>query len=56
MKCEICKTKIAETFLGKMVGTTLKDAKGKQRTICFDCQKKFPKKQDALSEMGASVA
>ena len=41
MKCEICKNKINETFLGKLIGTYIKDDKGKRHTVCFECQKKF---------------
>lgn len=41
MKCEICKKKIDETFLKKIVGTQIKDAKGKRHFICNECQQKF---------------
>jgi len=41
MKCEICSKKIEETFLKKILGTHVKDEKGKKHTICFECQKKF---------------
>ncbi|MBR9699702.1 hypothetical protein GOV09_04565 [Candidatus Woesearchaeota archaeon] len=51
MKCAICKTKVQETFLKKIIGTHIKDAKGKKHTICFECQKKFPKKEDMLANM-----
>ncbi len=40
MKCEICKNNIQETFLKKIIGTYVKDAKGKMHLICFECQKK----------------
>mgnify|MGYP001574561024 CR=1 len=36
MKCEICKEKIEETFLGKIRGTHI----GK-KAVCDKCQKKF---------------
>jgi len=41
MKCEICKNTIHETFLKKVIGTHVKDTKGKLHTICFECEKKF---------------
>lgn len=52
MKCEICKNKIQETFLKKLVGTHIKDAKGKKHVICFECQKKFHDKQAMLKQLG----
>ncbi|MCK5283202.1 MAG: hypothetical protein KAK00_07370 [Nanoarchaeota archaeon] len=51
MKCEICSSKIQETFLKKVIGTHVKDAKGKKHTICFECQKKFTTKQDILNNL-----
>ncbi len=51
MKCEICRKKIEETFLKKMIGTYVKDDKGKKHTVCFECQKKFPKKEDILKKL-----
>lgn len=41
MKCEICKKQIAETFLKKLVGTYIFDAKHKKRMVCFECQSHF---------------
>lgn len=41
MKCEICSKSIGTTFMGKILGTYIKDNKGKKRAICFECQKKF---------------
>jgi hypothetical protein len=38
MKCEICNKNIATTFLNKIQGTNIKDEKGKQHAICFECQ------------------
>ena len=40
MKCEICSKSIETTFMGKILGTYIKDDKGKH-IICFECQKKF---------------
>ncbi len=48
MKCEICKKKIEETFLKKILGTYVKDEKGKKHAVCFECQKKFPSKEELL--------
>lgn len=39
MKCEICKEKVETTFLGKILGTYVKDAKGKKHTVCTRCQR-----------------
>ena len=49
MKCEICSKAIENTFLGKILGTYIKDSKGKQHSICFECQKKFNSKEEQLS-------
>jgi protein-arginine kinase activator protein McsA len=40
MKCELCKKNIEEIFLKKIVGTVIKDEKGKKHYICAECQKK----------------
>ena len=56
MKCELCNKNIAELFLGKIKGTYLKDAKGKQHVICFECQSHFDDKQDILKKLNAPVA
>jgi len=50
MKCEICKSKISETFLEKPVGTYVKDTKGKKHTVCAECQKKFQSKKEMLEK------
>ncbi len=51
MKCEICKKSIVETFLKKIIGTVVKDKKGKMHNICFECQKKFTTKQKILENL-----
>ncbi len=51
MKCALCKKAIEQTFLGKIIGTYVKDAKGKQHTVCFECQKKFQKKADIVAQL-----
>ncbi|MEK6942744.1 MAG: hypothetical protein AABX00_01630 [Nanoarchaeota archaeon] len=48
MKCEICSQKINTTFLGKILGTHVKDLKGKKHLVCFECQKKFDTKEKIL--------
>jgi len=51
MNCEICDNKIGTTFLKKIVGTHVKDSKGKKHLICFECQKKFPDKTTILQQL-----
>jgi len=51
MKCEICKKRIEETFLKKILGTYVKDEKGKKHAVCFECQKKFPSKEELLKKL-----
>lgn len=51
MNCEICKNKIKSTFLEKMLGTIVKDEKGKKHSICFECQKKFHTKKEILENI-----
>src|SRR3989344_10194 len=50
IKCEICNQKIAQTFLGKLLGTYIKDAKGKKHTICKNCQQQFGSKKAILEK------
>ncbi|MFC1769035.1 hypothetical protein ACFLZX_04700 [Nanoarchaeota archaeon] len=51
MKCDICKEKIQETFLGKIVGAVVKDEKGKKHNICDNCQKKLKTKEEILKNL-----
>ena len=51
MKCEICTSSIATTFLEKIKGTHIKDEKGKKHIVCFDCQKKFQSKKELLENI-----
>lgn len=51
MKCEICKKKIEEIFLGKIVGSYIKDEKGKRHAVCSECQKKFKSKEELLKKL-----
>ena len=41
MKCDLCGNKVEETFLKKILGTYVKDAKGKKHIACQQCQIKF---------------
>jgi hypothetical protein len=45
MKCEKCKKNIDTTFLNKLVGTVMKDKKGKKHYFCNECQKKYNKEE-----------
>ncbi len=38
-KCDLCGNKVEHTFLGKLVGTYVKDGSGKKKIVCPDCQK-----------------
>jgi len=49
MKCEICKKEVEETFLKKVLGTYIKDSKGKKHLVCSDCQKAY-KKEEILTK------
>jgi hypothetical protein len=51
MKCEICGKAIPETFLKKILGTVVKDEKGKKHSVCFECQKKFQTKEELLKNL-----
>ena len=48
MKCQICSKTIENTFLGKILGTYIKDSKGKLHSVCFECQKKAKTKEELL--------
>lgn len=49
MKCAICGKQIAETFLKKIIGSYVKDEKGKLHSICSECQRLT--KQELLSKL-----
>ena len=51
MKCEICGKKIEETFLKKILGSYVKDEKGKKHAICKECQSKFNSKKEILENI-----
>jgi len=45
MKCESCNQKIEEIFLNKILGTVVKDEKGKKHYICSECQRNNSKEE-----------
>ena len=51
MNCEICNKKITETFLNKILGTVIKDDKGKKHNVCFECQKTLKTKDELLKNL-----
>ncbi|MBI4147343.1 hypothetical protein HY494_01680 [Candidatus Woesearchaeota archaeon] len=51
-KCSICGNKIAELFLEKLKGTVVRKlGSSKQYPVCFECQKKFPSKEELLQKL-----
>jgi len=51
MKCEICKKTIEENFLNKLIGSYVKDGKGKKHAVCSECQKKYKTKKEILGAL-----
>ncbi len=51
MKCAACKKQVQETFLKKLVGTYVKDSKGKLNAVCFECQKKLKGNGEILAAL-----
>jgi len=51
MKCDICGKKIETTFLNKILGTVVKDAKGKKHNVCKVCQSQFTTKPELLKKL-----
>jgi uncharacterized protein with PIN domain len=45
MKCASCNNPLQKTFLDKIVGTYVKDEKGKRFAVCFECQRAFKKEE-----------
>ncbi|MFC1647922.1 hypothetical protein ACFL1B_00530 [Nanoarchaeota archaeon] len=39
MKCVVCSKQVETTFLGKPIGTYVKDSKHKKKAVCQECQK-----------------
>jgi len=50
MKCAVCGNKVEETFLNKVLGTYIKDEKGKRHLVCKVCQKQYSK-EDILAKL-----
>ncbi len=51
-KCSICGKTIQELFLEKLKGTILHRAGSKkQYPVCFECQKKWPTKEELLQQV-----
>lgn len=48
MKCSLCKEKIETTFLDKILGTYVKDDKGKKHVVCIHCQRKHRNSKEAI--------
>ena len=51
MKCEVCSKKIDEHFLKKIIGTVVKDKKGKKHYVCAECQNKLKTKEELLEKI-----
>ena len=51
MKCAICSKEIEITFLNKILGTIVKNEKGKKFSICGVCQKEFKTKEEILQNV-----
>ena len=51
MKCDICKKTMAVTFLKKIIGSYVKDDKGKMHPVCRECQKKLGSKKEILKNL-----
>jgi hypothetical protein len=51
MKCDICKAKIQEIYLNKIMGTYIKNSKGKKKVVCMECQKKLVTKDAILEKL-----
>ena len=51
MKCESCKAELQTTFLKKIVGTIVKDEKGKPHYFCSNCQKQLGSREKLLAKV-----
>ena len=51
VKCSVCGKNVETTFLNKLIGTYIKNKKGKKVAVCFECQKKFPDKDKLLEHL-----
>tara|TARA_Y100000310_G_scaffold332023_2_gene406759 strand:+ start:1259 stop:1420 length:162 start_codon:yes stop_codon:yes gene_type:complete len=50
VKCELCKKKVEVTFLKKILGTYIKDSKGKKHAVCSSCQKSLGNDKEKVLE------
>ena len=50
-KCSVCKNNIETTFLSKILGTYVKNEKGKKYPVCFECQKNLKDKDKILGNI-----
>ncbi len=48
MKCEITGKDIEKTFLGKIIGTTVRDAKGKKHVVSAAAQAQYKNDTKAI--------
>jgi hypothetical protein len=39
MKCDICGKKVETIFLGKLLGSQVKNKAGKKKVVCQNCQR-----------------
>jgi hypothetical protein len=51
MNCAICKKKIEQTFLNKVLGAYFRDAKGKRHIVCPSCQRSLGSKEKILEKL-----
>tara|TARA_Y100000310_G_scaffold266563_1_gene278097 strand:- start:280 stop:435 length:156 start_codon:yes stop_codon:yes gene_type:complete len=51
MKCKICKKNVEELFLKKIMGTYIKDGKGKKHVVCSKCQEELQSKEEILKKL-----
>jgi hypothetical protein len=51
MKCAVCSTKIPTTFLEKVLGAYVKDAKGKKHLVCSACQSTLGSKDKIVEKL-----
>jgi hypothetical protein len=51
MKCEITGQELQTTFLGKIIGTVVKDERGKKHYISSQAQKTFATKKEVLEQI-----
>ncbi|HIH11073.1 TPA: hypothetical protein HA241_02710 [Candidatus Woesearchaeota archaeon] len=52
VKCSICSNQIATLFLEKLKGAYVqKEGTSKKYPICFECQKKFQRKDELIAQI-----